>query len=263
MARPLYFLGLFCLLIVMGTSCVSTQKSTYFYNAQDTSFLSKLDDMEPPIQKNDILSISISSLNPEASAIFNSTNNFSTNTTSSTGTTNTTGSGYLVNSDGFIQLPILGNVKAAGITKKQLKADITNSILDKKLLLDPIVNIRHLNYEVTVIGEVANPTVITVPNERISLIKALGLAGDITVYGKKDNVLLIREIDGKRNIRRIDLNSRNFLTSPYYYLQPNDVIYVEANKDKVAQANRSQQQLLPTILSGLSIIAIVVTQLVK
>ena len=254
MARPLYILGLFCLLIVMGTSCVSTQKSTYFYNAQDTMFLSKLDDMEPPIQKNDILSISISSLNPEASAIFNSTNNFSTNTT---------GSGYLVNSDGFIQLPILGNVKAAGITKKQLKTDITNSILDKKLLLDPIVNIRHLNYEVTVIGEVGNPTVITVPNERISLIKALGLAGDITVYGKKDNVLLIREIDGKRNIRRIDLNSRNFLTSPYYYLQPNDVIYVEANKDKVAQANRSQQQLLPTILSGLSIIAIVVTQLVK
>ncbi|MEJ7675679.1 MAG: polysaccharide biosynthesis/export family protein [Chitinophagaceae bacterium] len=161
--------------------------------------------------------------------------------------------GYLVNIDGFIQLPILGNVKAAGLTKKQLKDNLTNSILEKKLLLDPIVNIRHLNYEVTVIGEVNRPTVITVPSERISLVKALGLAGDLTIYGKRDNVLLIREEEGKKRIRRIDLSSSNFLLSPYYYLKPNDVVYVEPNKAKVASASRTQL-LIPTFLSGLSII---------
>jgi polysaccharide export outer membrane protein len=159
-------------------------------------------------------------------------------------------------------LPILGNIKAAGVTRKQLKTDITNMILDKKLLIDPIVTVRFLNYEVTVLGEVTHPTVISVPNERITLLKALGLAGDITIYGRKDNVLLIREIDGKRKIKRINLNSRNFLTSSYYYLQPNDVVYVEANKEKVAAASRNPQ-LLPTILSGLSVVAVVITQLIK
>ena len=94
------------------------------------------------------------------------------------------------------------------------------------------------------------------------VLKALGLAGDITIYGKKDNVLLIREIDGKRKVKRIDLNSKNFLTSSYYYLQPNDILYVEANKEKVAMSSRNQA-LLPTILSGLSVIAVVVTQLIK
>ena len=262
MARPLSLLSIFFLFVFAFTSCVSTQKATYFNDAGDTTFVTRSDDAaDAPILKNDILSVTISSANAEASALFNTSNNYNTSSTSSTGT-QTNVSGYLVNSDGFIQLPILGNIKAAGISRKQLKADITSLILDKKLLIDPIVTIRYLNFEVTVLGEVAHPTVINVPNEKISLVKALGLAGDITVYGKKDNVLLIRENDGKRNIKRINLNSRNFLTSSYYYLQPNDVIYVEANTEKVAQASRNQA-LLPTILSGLSVIAVVLTQLIK
>jgi len=101
-----------------------------------------------------------------------------------------------------------------------------------------------------------------VPNEKISLLKALGIAGDITVFGKKENVMLIREIEGKRKVKLIDLNSKTFLSSPYYYLQPNDVVYVEANKYKVINANRNQQ-LLPTILSGLSVIALVITALLR
>ena len=263
MRRTLIYFCTFCLVAVLATSCVTTQKTAYFADAEDTLFIPKMDDMEVYIQKNDILSISITSLNAEASAVFNTPNTYSAVTTTSTGSTTTSGGGYLVNPEGMIQLPILGNIKAAGITKKQLKSDITTMILDKKLLIDPIVTIRHLNYDVTVIGEVNKPTVITVPNERISLLKALGLAGDITVYGKKENVLLIREVDGKRKVQRIDLNSKKFLTSPYYYLQPNDVVYVEANKEKLLNANRSQQQILPTILSGLSILAIVVTQLAR
>ncbi len=241
-----------CPLVFLTASCTSTRNVAYFYNAADTTLATSNESPEMLIQKNDILSIFISSLSPEASSVFNSTNNFSINSTTATGAPSYT-AGYLVNIDGYIQLPILGNVKAVGLTKKQLKDDITKSILEKKLLLDPIVNIRHLNYEVTVIGEVNRPTVITVPSERISLVKALGLAGDLTIYGKRDNVLLIREEEGKKRIRRIDLSSSNFLLSPYYYLKPNDVVYVEPNKAKVASASRTQM-LIPTFLSGLSII---------
>ncbi len=261
MARSLPFFSLL-VIVFAATSCVSTQRATYFNNAEDTTFSTKPDEVfDAPILKNDILSITISSANAEASALFNTTNSYQTSSTTSTGTVSSA-SGYLVSSEGFIQLPILGNIKAAGVTRKQLKLDITNLILDKKLLIDPIVTVRYLNFEVTVIGEVEHPTVINVPNEKISLIKALGLAGDITIYGKKDNVLLIRENDGKRKIKRINLNSKNFLISSYYYLQPNDVIYVEANKEKVASASRNQA-LLPTILSGLSLVAVIVSQLVK
>jgi polysaccharide export outer membrane protein len=261
MSLPKIYHYLFLLLLInFLSSCLSTKQATYFSNASDTTILTRLDEAETLIQKNDMLSVYISSLNPEASAVFNAPNSQATTTSTTTGSASA--GGYLVNTDGNIQIPILGNIKAAGLTKKQLKADITNSIIDKKLLIDPIVTIRHLNYEVTVIGEVSRPTVINVPNEKISLLKALGIAGDITVFGKKDNVMLIREIEGKRKVKRIDLNSNNFLSSPYYYLQPNDIIYVEANKYKVMNANRNQQ-LLPTILSGLSIIAIVITTLFR
>jgi len=246
--------------IILFSSCASVKQTSYFENTVDTTILLNKDDAEVLIQKNDILSVYISSLNPEASALFNAPNTQATSSSTTSG--NTTAGGYLVNSDGNIQLPILGNVRAAGITKKQLKSDISNAILEKKLLLDPIITIRHLNYEVTVIGEVGKPMVINVPNEKISLLKALGIAGDITVFGKKQNVMIIREVEGKRKVKIVDLNAKDFLGSPYYYLQPNDVVYVEANKYKALNANRNQQ-LLPSILSGLSIVAIVISTLLR
>jgi polysaccharide export outer membrane protein len=249
------------LFIIQMSSCVSTEKASYFSNVTNSSFeIDRENEVESIIQRNDILSIYISSLSSEASAVFNTTNTQATSTSTTTGSTSA--GGYLVNAEGTIQLPILGNIKAEGLTKKQLKTNITDLINEKKLLIDPVVTIRHLNYEVTKIGEVGKPTVINVPNEKISMLKALGIAGDITIYGKKENVLLIREFEGKRIVNRIDLNSKNFLSSPFYYLQPNDVVYVEANERKVLNANRNQQ-ILPTILSSLSIAAIVITALIR
>lgn len=258
MTKIIFLLFFFSQIILCTTSCVNTKPSTYFNNGRDTTIYQRVNETEALIQKKDILSISITSLNQEASIVFNTTNNFAINTSSVTGI-NTQANGYLVDLNGFIQLPILGSIKADNLTKKQLKDNITELILEKKLLLDPIVNIRHLNYEVTVIGEVGKPSVITVPNEKISLIKALGLAGDITIYGKKDNVMLIRETEGVKEVKYINLNSKNFLTSNYYYLKPNDIIYVEANKNKVASVGRTNQ-LLPVILSTLSVAAIVASR---
>ncbi len=255
---PLLALSFF--LIFFSSSCINTKKVVYFDNLQDTSFISRLDAFDTPIQSNDILSIAISSLSPEASAIFNTTNGSGTSTVNVSPTGSAQAPGYLVSKEGYIQLPILGSIKAAGLTKLELKDYITKAILDKKLLIDPIVNVRLLNFKVTVLGEVLRPTVVTAPNEKISLLEALGLAGDLTIYGKRENVLLIRELNGKKQVRRIDLTSRNFFVSPYYYLQPNDIIYVEPTKAKISNASVTRQ-LLPTIFSGLSLIAVLIYRL--
>ena len=255
---PLFFV---CVVTIFFTSCANTKKITYFNNVPDAAFKDTKVARQSPIQSNDILSIAISSANAEASQPFNLQNNNISRATTVTGINNESG-GYLVNADGTIDLPVLGSVKAAGLTKEQLKTNITNLILSKKLLIDPIVDIRYLNYEVTVLGEVARPTVITVPNEKISLLKALGLAGDLTIYGKRDNVLLIREENGEKITRHINLNSSDFFNSPYYYLKPNDVIYVQPNATKAATASRSTQYL-PILFSALSVVAIVLDRLLR
>lgn len=233
------------------SSCVSSKNAVYFNNLNDTVFNNVVTaDIEPVIQNNDLLSISVSSLNPEATLIFNTPNvpNITTGTATSSISQTT---GYLVNKDGNIQFPVLGSIKAAGLSKRQLTDNIANLLLQNKLLLDPIVNIRFLNFKVTVLGEVARPNVITVPNEKITLLEALGLAGDLTIYAKRDNVLLIREESGQKIIKRINLNSNDLFTSPYYYLKTNDIIYAEPNNTRVASASNTRQ-LLPILLSGLS-----------
>lgn len=258
-----YLLPSLGILIVafLFTSCANTKKVTYFNNVKDGTFSATTLEKANTIEPNDILSITISSLNAEASVPFNLQNNNISRSSTVTGG-NTESGGYLVNADGTVDMPILGAIQAAGLTKEQLKDKIINLILSKKLLVDPIVDIRYLNYEVTVLGEVARPTVITVPSEKISLLKALGLAGDLTIYGKRDNVLLIREENGKKITRHIDLNSSDFFNSPYYYLQPNDVIYVQPNATKAATATRSTQ-FLPIIFSALSVVAIVLDRILR
>lgn len=247
--------------LLLFTSCVSTRKAVYFADQKDEVLLSTITVPETIIQPNDLLSIYVSSLNPDASAVFNMPNSTSINLASYTGSP-ISASGYLVNSEGNIQFPILGTVKAAGVTQNQLRLQIAKSLADKKLLLDPIVSIRHLNFRVTVLGEVGNPTVITVANEKITLLEALGLAGDITIYGKKDNVMVIREEAGQKIIKRIDLNSAQLFTSPYYYLKSNDIVYVEPGKAKVAGSSRLNQSL-PIIFGALSFAAIVIDRVTR
>ena len=258
--RFLLTTSVFCLLLC--ASCTTTNKIPYFQNAQDTTYKRILTTVEAPLQKNDILSIAISSLNADASAIFNPNAADPNVKTANAVVKNTQYTGYLISSEGTIEIPVLGKIVAAGLTKTQLKNYITKLILDRKLLTEPIVDIRYVNFEVTVLGEVATPSVITVPSEKISLIKALGMAGDMTIYGKRDNVLLIREEDGVRKTRHIDLNSSDFLNSEYYYLKPNDVVYVEPNQTKIAISGRSQF-VLPLVLTSVSLLVFVLDKVIK
>jgi polysaccharide export outer membrane protein len=243
------------LLIGSFASCVNTQKATYFNSLKDMKIDSGARVPEPVIQKNDILNIAVSSLNPDATAIFNMAPTVNTNS-------GTQLNGYLVSDDGFIQFPVLGNIKAAGLTKNELKQFITKSLLDKKQLVDPIVSVRFINFKVTVLGEVKNPTVINVPNEKISLLEAIGLAGDLTIYAKRDNVLVIREEGESKVIKRLNLNSNELFSSPYYYLKANDVVYAEPNKSKVATTSRATIWL-PVVFSALSLGAIVLDRVLE
>jgi polysaccharide export outer membrane protein len=245
---------LFSILLFFLNSCINTKQAIYFNNLSDTTLESNTLLPEPIIQKNDLLSISVTSLNPDASLVFNAPN--------VDGNNNTSASGYLVNSEGKIQFAILGALKAEGLTKASLIESIRKSLETKKLLVDPIVNIRFLNFRVTVLGEVKNPTVINTPSEKISLLEALGLAGDLTIYAKRNNVMIIREEGSKKKIKRLDLNSRELFASPYYYLKSNDIVYVEPNKSRITSTSRTQLWL-PAVLSALSFAVIIIDRLIK
>lgn len=251
----------FILFECLISSCASVRNTEYFAEQNDAVIQSK--NLAPPslIQANDIVSISVSSLNPGATLIFNTPNNSNTSSATSTGN-NLLSPGYLVNNEGMIQFPLLGDIKVAGLTTTQVKIEITNQLNNKKLLVDPVVVVRQLNFKVSVLGEVGHPTVVNVPSEKISLLEALGMAGDITIYGRKDNVMVIREEGGVKKIKRLDLNSKELFSSQYYYLKSNDIVYVEANKSKINSTSTSTQ-IVPIVLSALSFIAIIVEVIVR
>lgn len=247
-------------LITCGTlafsACTSSKNIVYFNETSDGVVKAKLTSFEPVVQKNDIISITVSSLNPEATAIFNSPNESTPITSSATaGTNNTLTVGYLVNQKGEIAFPILGSIKVDGQTKSQVSDYLVKQLTDRKLLIDPIVTIRFLNFRVSVLGEVGRPGVYTVPNEKLSLLEALGLAGDITIFGRRNDVLVLREREGGDKIlKRINLNSSELLTSPYYYLQSNDIVYVSPSKSRATRENTTQWAPLAISLVSFMII---------
>jgi polysaccharide export outer membrane protein len=247
-------------LIFFTFACTSTKKLVYFDNIQDSVIKLQSQPPEAVIQRNDLISIAVNSLNPEATAIFNSPNESTPNANNATANDNTLTVGYLVNPNGDIQFPILGAIHVEGLTKSQLTAMLIKQLTDKKLLVDPIVTIRHLNFRVSVLGEVSTPGVFTIPNEKISILEALGLAGDITIYGKKDNVLIIRQsTNGEKITKRVNLKSAEILSSPYYYLQSNDVVYVEPSTDRVAKERNIM--LLPIVLSVTTLLVVIIDRI--
>ncbi len=229
-------------------------------NARQAALLSNPQDKsEHKIESNDVLTIRITSPTTEdkAWAMFNQSTGAPTTTL-----TTSQFSGYLVGPDGNIDIPLIGTLKVAGLTKSQLKETITKEIIDKRLLIDPNVEIRYLNYEISILGEVARPQVMNVPTEKISLLKALSAAGDITPFGKKETVMLIRESEGKKVVTKLNLNSSTFLQSPYYYLQPNDIVYVPTTKNRAASVDRTRT-ILAAVASSVSVILLVIDRITR
>lgn len=215
--------GLFLFL----TSCVSSKKMVYFQNSGEKISKEILQNYEPTIEPDDLLTINVSAIDAEAALPFNL---YETPIIGNFGS-NTKPLKYLVNTNGEIDFPILGILKVAGFTTKELSERI--KALLKDYLKSPTVTIRLVNFKVTVLGDVKSPGAYTIPSERITIIEALGLAGDLQLQGNRKTVLLVREKDGERMYVTIDLTTKKLFSSPYYYLVQNDVLYVAPNKAKI------------------------------
>jgi len=255
------FLSFFSLVLLLASCGFNKQLAYFNSNGRDTTLTIAQKDFEPIIQTGDILYVAVTSLDPVSSAMFNfSTTGTSTATGGMSQMPQNTTVGILVNTDGTIDIPTLGNIKVAGQTKNQLRVTLTKALLP--FLKEPVVTIRFMNYRITVLGEVNRPGTIPVLNERVSVLEALGLAGDLTMYGNRNNILLIHENKGVKETKRLSINDYSVFSSPYYYLQSNDVLYVEPNKAK-AYISSPVAVLLPAFSTSISILFLVINSIVK
>lgn len=227
---PRIFLIIFAMALL--ASCTPTQKvPAYLENVSDSAIVTTVQVIEPLIQKNDMLQIQVysASIDPRVDAPYN---------LPSMSTTTSGGGGFLVDANGNIEYPRVGTIQVEGLTKQQL-GDVIKSKLAGQLT-DPVVIIRFQGFKITVLGEVGSQGSFTIPSERISILEAMGLAGGISEYGKKDGIKILREVNGKREIGMVDLTSKKIFESPYYQLAQNDVIIVEPSNLKIKRDQKAE-----------------------
>jgi polysaccharide export outer membrane protein len=262
----------FCLIIFVFSACIDEKKIAYFQKTNeksDTIDVAKA--YIPKIQPGDILSIPVNSLSPEASSFFNpytpsvsgdlsgglssssSPSSSSSGSTTSPALSQSASPGYLVDPNGNIQMPLLGTLHLSGLTTVEAQDSLKKLLT--KYLKEVTVTVRFLNFKISILGEVARPSVYVVPNERITLPEALSMAGDLTIYARRDNVQVIRDVNGKKEFGIINLNSREVFNSPYYYLHANDLIYVQPGKSK-AEATDHSYILVPSLVSLISVLVL-------
>ena len=251
-AKVIKLLTLFSAIAVILSSCSSYKKVPYFQDlnrskvtSEDITNLSAI-----TIQPDDQLSISVTSLNQDAANVFS--NNIQNSGTDSDGPVY----GYVVNSKGEIKVPLLGVVKVSGLTSDQLSAQLQQQLLS--FLSKPNVAVRIVNFKVAVLGDVLRPNVYRSPGERLTITEALSLAGDLNITAKRDDITLVREVNGKRTYIPLDLTSKKIFESPYFYLKPNDLIFVQPSKLKLATVDTGYRNA-SLIISALSLIAIAVS----
>lgn len=253
-----------CLLLPALVSCYNVKKVVYFSNLSDTAsgkfyIQDSVQSFQALIEPGDLLDVNVTSLSAAASAPFNSGNALASGGDAS-GVQGRADlppretSGYLVGRDGNIDFPLLGKVRAAGESTAVL-GDTLESLL-QVYLTQASVNVRFLNYKITVLGEVNRPATYTITGEKVSIIDALGMAGDLTIYGKRENILVVREVGGRREFARMNLASSNIFQSPYYFLKQNDIVYVEPSRPKISA---SDERAVRDISIGTGLLAIVLS----
>ena len=257
--------GIALFIILITTSCGNVKNFQYLQGSFDTTRLSKVQIPELVIQKGDLLNISVFSDDPLSTAAVTRQAGASpalsfTSEIGSSGSMNSAAtSGYLVDPKGEIQLYKLGILHAEGLTKTQLEDTLEFLYVKQDLLKNPYVEVRYLNYKITVIGEVNHPGSINVPADKLTAFEAIGLVGDITTTGRRDNVLVVREINGVRTFGRLNLKDPNVFLSPYYYLHQNDMVVVDVAKSKSTANNQSTIQYVGLAATLLSITAVIIS----
>ena len=226
-------------------SCTSSKKVVYFQDSQDFETIVTENRFEPKFKVDDVISIYVATLNPEASAPFNLTIGVAANGQSES-------LDYIVDKNGDIEFPVIGKVNVLGLSPEELKVDLKERL--SSYLKDPIINVRLRNFTVTVLGEVRSPGTYPIIGEQVTILEALGLAGDLTIKGKRENVMVIRDFDGVKVYNRLDLTSKDVMNSPAYYLTQNDVVYVEPNKSAAVASSLDNRTTI-----ALSLLSLIVT----
>jgi polysaccharide export outer membrane protein len=214
----------------------------------------------PVIKPDDLLNINIQTVDPEITALLNSANSMTQSVNLSLSSQTQVASGYLVDKNGEVELPFAGKIKLAGSTTLEAREVVRSAM--QKFIKDPIVNIKFSNFKITVIGEVARPATYIMPTEKVTLFDALSQAGDLTIYGRRENVLVIRDTTGnKKNMIHLNLNSKEIMNSPYFYLEPNDVVYVEPNDARARSTDAVRNRNITIIASVLSLLVVIAARL--
>ena len=223
------------MVLTIISSCVSIKDVPYMKNADIVDLTPSRGLYDAKIMPKDLLTITVSTLNADASAPFNG----GSTSIVAQGNSNTASTqGYLVDNNGDIEFPLVGKIHVAGLTKTLCQEAIRERIAPYLAKTErPLVTVRMSSYRITVLGEVKGPGVIPVTTEKISVLEAIASAGDLSIYGRRDNVMLIREdSNGQKSIHRLNLNDANIINSPYFYLQQNDVLYIQPNKVQASNA---------------------------
>ena len=245
-------------------SCMSTKSITYFQpvNPQIDEMVTKIETVYTPFVKSgDILSISVNGLDKDDREIFNPPPITATQHTQVTGFVLLhTINGFTVDTEGYIVLPQIGKIQVGGLTTQEVEILITEPL--QEYIKSPTVSVNIANYIISVLGEVARPAQYVIPHNLITIPEALALAGDLTIYGNRKNVQIIREFEGQRHFARIDLTQRSLFESPYYYLHSGDIIYVAPTAGKLTSTDRIYQ-VSPIIISSLSFLILILNTLLN
>lgn len=242
---------------VLMAGCSSSAEIAYVKDVPRDTASEITGEFTKGIQANDLLSIYVESESPEVTLQFNQETNkiaYANGTVINPGSTAVTG--YLVNRDGDITFPVLGKIHVLGMTHEQLAKELENRLVSDGHILDASVTVKLMNFKVCVLGDVVRPGMIQASGERMTIFEALSMVGDMTIYGQRTNVTVIREENGQRTIGEIDLTAANVFDSPYYYLHQNDVVYVEPNLKKKRSAERDPM-LMTYISSAVSIVSVI------
>lgn len=254
------YIGITLLAATMCTllfaSCGTPQDLAYFKDAPRNEETEQNGQFSKGIQTNDLLYIYVESRAPEATVRFNQeTNKIAVAGSVVMNPGSSAVSGYLVNNEGDITFPVLGRLHVVGKTHAQLAAEIEQRLVSEGHILDAKVTVKLLNFKVSVLGEVTRPGQIQATGERLTIFEALSMVGDLTIYGQRKNVTVVREENGTRTVGELDLTSKDVFESPYYYLHQNDVVYVEPNVKRKRSAERDPMTL-SYISSVVSIVSV-------
>jgi polysaccharide export outer membrane protein len=263
----LFFCALIACSVSFLPSCNTYKNIAYFTDFADTAKHTTAQTVpfkSPVIAPDDLLTISIQTIDPDINAVLNSGNTPSAvssgggNGLSLPNTQYTPG--YLVDKNGDVELPFVGKMHLEGYTTIEARDTIRTEMI--KYVKNPIVNVKFANFKVTVLGEVMRPASYIMPTEKVTVFDALGQAGDLTIYGRRENVLVIRDsANNEKSMAHLNLNSKDIISSPYFYLRPNDVVYVEPNKSKAASTDASRNRLIAIAGAVISVLIVAATRI--